>query len=138
MSDYHVIDHHHDEEAGVYRVLLGLPYETQQPMVDERGEPVREHIPLIGPEGEQVHDVDGKPVVLHGPQKFETQTHYHSHTEVVFAADDERWKGKSPEQIAEEQRADVKEQLDERAREAKRADELRAQRIQLPGSGQAL
>lgn len=136
-TDYHVIDHHHDADAGLYRLVIGTPEEITRPALDENGEPVLEPRPLLNELGEPVLDVDGKEVVL-AQSKLETVTHYPAREDFVFADDDERWQGKEPEEVAKEQRADVRKQLRERERQNARDAELRAQRLQLPGSGQAL
>jgi hypothetical protein len=133
-----VMDHHHDEANGVYRLTLGHPVQTEKPMFDEAGNPVVEHLPLHAPDGSVAKDVDGKEVYLPGPQKFELVTEYVPSLDFVFADDDDRWKGKSPEEIAAEQRADVKAQMDERAAEQRKIEENLAKRVQLPGAGESL
>ena len=36
-NDYIVLDHHHDENEGVYRIVIGAPVETQVPKLDNDG-----------------------------------------------------------------------------------------------------
>lgn len=138
QNDLVVIDHHHDAENGVYRLTVGVPVQHEVPMTDEKGEPVFEAIALRDGEGNVAKDVDGKEVYLPGAQRFETTILYEPGATIVFADDDDRWKGKSPEDIAAEQRADVKAQMDERAAESAKAEAARASLVQLPGSGEAL
>lgn len=133
-----VLDHHHDAENSVYRLTLGRPIEVDRMVTDGEGNPVHEAVPLRDGEGGVAKDVDGKEVYLPGAPKFETVTEIVEGENFVFADDDDRWKDKTAEEIAAEQRADVKAQLAERADDAKRAEDARAQRLQLPGAGEAL
>jgi hypothetical protein len=75
---YVVIDHHHDPDAGVYRLVIGRE--------------VTDDVPVEDPPEE-------------GPF---TETKVIGHDDVrdfVFADTDERWQGRSDEDIAADQRA---------------------------------
>lgn len=112
-----VMDHNYDEDAGVYRLVVGTPVEHVVPLQDEEGN---------GLAGE-----DGEPMT-------ETVTEMVALEDFVFAADDRRWKNKSPETVATAQRKLVREAL--AAREQEAADQAAAATdlTEMPGVGDAL
>lgn len=119
-----VLEHHHDKHEGVYRLVVAREEMAEVVAVDEDGNPktrvVDEETGATEPVLEQV------PV--------------HSNVEdFVFAADDERWQGKTKEQVAKAQRKLVRAALEERQgvidAEARR---VTAARSALPGTGEAL
>ena len=138
MTEYHVLDHHLDADANVYRVHVGIPETAVRPKTDADGNPVLTQVTLADGEGNPQKDVDGREVVIWGPPETEEFTHYPQTTDFVFAADDERWQGKTEEEVAAEQRAEVKKALDKADKDRREADERRAKLQQLPGSGEAL
>lgn len=139
MNEYHVIDHHHDEQEGVYRLIIGVPYETERPVTDDEGNVVMDRIPLIGTDGEVQQDADGKEIYILGPAKFEKVVEHSAFEDFVFADDDERWQDKEPEEVAKAQRAEVRKVLREREKAQELlAAEQQAQRVQMPGTGKAL
>lgn len=155
-----VIEHSHDVSTGVYRVVLGYAIEEQRPAMEDDGvTPQREPGTLAtalkpkvdedgglvmedgGPvmEEQPVLDEDGKQVVWPGEMIYEDVTHYMPVEDFVFAADDSRWEGKSPEDVATEQRAVIRDALAARGRAAREAEaERAAAHTQLPGAGEAL
>lgn len=112
-----VTDHHHDQDAGVYRLALGQPVEHVKPMTDA--------------EGRVLLDDDGEPMM-------ESWTEHVPVGDFVFAADDERWQGKDSEQVAQEQRGLVRAALEERERAAQAAARREEARVALPGAGDPL
>jgi hypothetical protein len=77
---YVVIDHHHDPDAGVYRLVIGREVTSEVPLEDP--------------------DPDGPA----------TETVVVGHEDVrdyVFADSDDRWQGLSDDEIASQQRAAV-------------------------------
>lgn len=137
-TEYHVVDHHHDPASNVYRVVVGAPEEITRPATDHEGNPILEPAPLLDEHGEPMQDVDGRDVILPGRPKLETVTHYPATEDFVFADDDERWQGKSEEEIAQAQRAEVRKALDEREQMRIEAEQRVAERRKLPGTGEAL
>lgn len=109
-----VADHHHDTDAGVYRLVIGEVVEHEQNVVDETGA--------------LVLDDAGQPVT-------ETISEIVPVGDVVFADDDKRWSRKGAERIAAEQRDLVVEALAERA-EPEQAETTPP--TQLPGVGEPL
>lgn len=155
MSDLIVIDHHHDEDAGVYRIVVGVPVEHVMPMTDEDGnelfgpdrpvigedgEPLMRRVPIEGlADGEEPPEPEWEPVTERGEPMLETIIHHHPLEDFVFAADDERWEGKSPEEVAKAQREIIAEALQAREREAQTAARRAADaRTALPGVGDPL
>lgn len=135
MSKLTVIDHHHDEEGGVYRLTVGYPIERSVPVLDQ-GKPVYgPDVPLTDEDGEPVLS-GGEPIVSRGAPLTETVTEYVPTEDFVFAADDDRWADKAPAAIAQEQRRLIKEALDEREREA--AANQPGPTAELPGVGTPL
>jgi hypothetical protein len=87
MSEHVVIDHHHDTEAGVYRLCAGVPITDTRPMLDAAGNALL--------------DDDNQPLT-------ETVTvRYVDVVDVVFADADERWANLGATALAAEQRAIV-------------------------------
>lgn len=87
MSDHVVIDHHHDREAGLYRLTIGVPVIEDRPVLDKDGQP-------------KTHK-DGTPVLE------EVIAGHDQVRDFVFADDDERWKKKSDKRVAQLQRKAV-------------------------------
>lgn len=87
---YVVIDHHHDEQAGVYRLVVGLPVTDDVPVYED-GEVVLEE------------RVDGAVV----PRTEPVVVGHADVRDFVFATDDERWRDLSADEIAAAQRAIV-------------------------------
>jgi hypothetical protein len=71
---YVVIRHVLDEDRGVYALQLAEPVVAEVPLLDDDGEPIRE------PESGE-------------PKMVEEQIGWGPVREVVFAVDDDRWKG---------------------------------------------
>jgi hypothetical protein len=116
--DYVVLDHHHDPNEEVYRLTIGAPIYDEVPMTDG--------------DGNTLLDDDG--AVL-------TERRVVSHAAVedfVFAADDERWDGADPEEVAEGQRTLVQAALAERDRARAEVAARTAAVKQMPGAGEAL
>jgi hypothetical protein len=87
MSEHVVIDHHHDSEAGVYRLCAGVPVTDTRPMLDAHGAALL--------------DDDNQPLT-------ETVTvGYTDVVDVVFADSDDRWANLSADALAAQQRAIV-------------------------------
>lgn len=119
MSDYVVLDHHHDDQLGVYRVVIGIPVIQQIPMTDEEGGILR--------------DDDDQPMLE------ERELGHAGIEDFVFADDDERWHGKDADTVASEQRELVKKALSTRQHEAEEAAAARSAALSsMPGSGEAL
>lgn len=138
MSDYVVVDHHHDPDAGVYRLVVGRVVEEQRPVLDHEGNTVHKPQPMLDENGDPLRDFEGREVVLLGPPEMELVRETVPVEDFVFAADDKRWKGAKPEAIAEQQRAEVRKALQEREEAVSAAEAARAELLQLPGSGEAL
>lgn len=113
-ADHVVIDHHHDETNGVYQVVVGVPIIETQPLVDDEG--------LV------MLDDDGKPLAQ------QVTVGYEDVVDVVFAADDRRWRGRSDADIAADQREIVQASI---ARRDDLADDA-TPKTKLPGIGDAL
>lgn len=109
-----VMAHEHDQGAGVYRLIIGMAVDHHVAQTDEAG------LPLLNDDGERV---------------TEMERYIHPVEDYVFAADDERWQGKSGEEIAAEQRELVKAALAEREEQARAA--ARAPQS-MPGVGDLL
>lgn len=145
-TEYHVIDHHLDESvvdgegnpAPVYRITVATPEEIHVPETDADGNLVLTEQKLMGSDGEPQKDINGNEIIMPGPPNIVKKVHYPVTEDFVFAADDERWQGKSPEDIAAEQRQIVKDALDQRERDARAAEEARERRQAMPGVGEAL
>jgi hypothetical protein len=108
-----VISHGLDEAAGVWRIVVG----------DE----VFEQVPMLDTEGATLLDDDDLPLTerrLVGHEQIR---------DVVFAASDARWQGKTDEEIAAEQREIVR-----AAMETQSASEPPAPVVDLPGVGEPL
>lgn len=115
---YAVIDHHLDEQAGVYRLVIGVEVWEDRPVLGENGEPLvsEDEQPITHPE-------------LVG----------HEHVrDYVFAADDERWEGGTAEGVAQAQRELVAAALADEARVAQEAATAAAEPAVLPGVGARL
>jgi hypothetical protein len=114
MPDYTVLDHRLDGD--IYHVIVGRVETRVTAKV-----------------------IDGQLVMSNGePETEEVQVVTDLVEDFVFAADDERWQGKDPEQIAAEQRRLIKEQLDQRDQEREQAELRAAEAERLPGVGDAL
>lgn len=119
LMELHVLDHHHDALAGLYRLEVGIPVYRSEPMFDSDGGV------LLGDGGEPIMDL-----VLDG---------YSDRWDYVFADDAEQWAGLEPEAIAAEQRRIVADALNEQVEEF-REENVRqaAARTPLPGAGGVL
>lgn len=87
MAEHVVIDHHHDAEAGVYRLCIGVPVTDTRPLLDADGA-----------------------VLLDDSQQPLTESVTVGYTDlidVVFADDDDRWANLSAADLAAGQRAIV-------------------------------
>lgn len=135
-----VIDHHHDEAENVYRLVIGREVEHVETMLDEDGNQLHgPDQPLVGVDGEPVLGPDDQPVMRPGDPMTETVIHVEPLEDFVFAADDERWEGKSAEEVAKAQRAIIAEALQAREHEAEKAARRAADaRTALPGVGDPL
>jgi hypothetical protein len=168
MTDWHVVEHHYDSEATtptldddgelthkkspVYRLIVGQVVERQIPQTDGEGNAVYRQVEATNADGnvilEQVQtgtdEETGEPIVEDGDpllaqeQVVDVVTELVPVEDFVFAADDERWEGKTPAQVAALQRRLVKNALDRRAEEAAEEAKKQAARVDLPGTGEAL
>ena len=118
--------HHPDEGDGVYRLIHA---EQEEVTVYDFGDPqpakateLRSNPDFVEapPEGEEDDrtELQKQPAItvevdVDGPPKLIERTDlvHFDHREVVWAADDERWKGMSDEAIADAQRDDVRRAL---------------------------
>lgn len=109
--------------------LIKLPYTTMEPRFNGDGSPVLE--PVL--------DENDEPVMLPG-QPMQELGHVVVDTyDVKFAADDERWKDRSPEEVAKMQRAEIRKALKARDTKAEKAEARAARaRTALPGIGREL
>jgi hypothetical protein len=93
-----VVHHAHHPDEGVYKLQVATTIEDITPGIEPNPD-----FDLDKPESEE--NSPNRPVditVLLG---------YADHLDFVWADDDERWRGMDPEEIAAEQRAEVKEAL---------------------------
>jgi len=111
-----VLEHVHDRDAGVYRIVVGQVQLTEY----ERE--------LIGDDGAPILDDDGVAMTTIEEEEVVVATE-----DFVWADDDERWDKKTPQQIAQTQRWEVREALLKRMEEAQ-AQAARSQVTELPGS----
>lgn len=107
----------HQLEGDVYTLVVGETTTISVPMLDD--------------EGNSLLDDDGRPMVT-------TDTSMVSIEAFSFAADDERWQGKSDADIAAEQRDLVRETLTKRDAEQLAAQQAIAAAQRLPGVGDSL
>lgn len=156
---YVVVEHHFDpigggaqlptEEApepevqGAYRVVIGIPVTGLQTVVDEEGlavsrcsecerpvalgegiEPAKGHARGCSRTGEPGDEIAVEEVVVR----------YEGVREYLFAEDDERWSGLSPEDRAKVHREAIKEAISEQATERRAAPKTK----DLPGIGTEL
>lgn len=129
-----VIDHHHDADAGVFRLVTGYAVERVVPLTDETGAELRgPDVPLLDENGHQMKS-EGHPLMGPGEPMTETVTAYIPFEDFVFADDDPRWHGKSAGAITAEQRKLVREALREREERTPAATEP----VPLPGVGEPL
>jgi hypothetical protein len=110
-----VADHHHDSDAGVYRLVIGEIVEREQNVVDENGA--------------FVLDENGQP-------ETETISEIVPLEDVVFADDDERWRQMDPQALAAAQRKLVTHALAGRVTSAPASAAPAV--VQLPGVGDPL
>jgi len=146
MKDLVIVDHHRDVADEVYRLTVGYVVEEDGPVLDENGEPVMEEdrlvateVPAVDENGDPVFDEDGpkmepgEPLLVPGGPRIERQRFLVPMEDFVFAAFDDRWEGKTPEEIVREQKRLV------RAALRKRDEPVAAREIeQLPGVGDSL
>ncbi len=136
MDGYVIAAHEHDPLLDSYRLTIGVERQEERPKVDENGNPVFEMVPLTA-EGsdEPLVDKDGEPVKVPGDPVVETVPVVVPLEDFVFSAQDPKWKGKSKDEVAKEQRRLVRAAL--RARE--RAAGADARKLDsLPGVGDPL
>jgi hypothetical protein len=114
VSEHVVIDHHRDFDAGVYRLVTGIPIIEARPLLDERG------LALLDDDDQQLTEQ-----VIVG---------YDEILDVVFDAGDEQWSRLDAAAVAAKQREIVNDALIERATRADAAPETAT----LPGIGDAL
>lgn len=134
-----VVSHTHHADEGVYRLVVGQLVEHVVPMLDADGVPLVPDEPVLDDSGEPVLDDDGAPVTRPGEPMTETRTVLVAAEDFVFAAEDERWQDRAPEEVAADQRQIVKDALDRRAAEAERAEAARtAAASDLGGVGELL
>jgi hypothetical protein len=108
-----VIDHYLDRSDETYRLTIGYIDLVPVPVVDEAGEPV------VGEDGEPITEEQEVAVPVE---------------DFVFAAFDDSWKGKGPDEIVREQKRQVRAALRQRQDGAAPARE----RLDMPGVGDAL
>jgi hypothetical protein len=162
---YEVLAHERHEDAGVYRVVVGVPIRhetTEHVQVGERRpsgamqlvDDVRAYARELEKDADAAakHDDDDVRAAADGIAAAAERAHaradeleaaiepepvYEERSDVavlgheavedfVFAADDERWQGKTPSQIAEEQRRLVADALKQRASESEPQGEVQA------------
>ncbi len=119
MSDerqLRVLAHHLEPEIEVYRLAIGYVETVEVPEFDEDGEPVT----TTDDEGVEVPVTTRQEVVV--PVE-----------DFVFAAFDERWEGKGPDEIVAEQKRLVRAALRERETAA-----AEPKRLAMPGVGDPL
>jgi hypothetical protein len=127
-----VLEHHHDPEAGLYRLVVGTPVEDEVPVLDEDGEQLLDEVDA--PDGDGTISV---------PRTERQVIDYVDQFDIVFSADDTRWldsngKSKPAAEIAKVQRRLVKEALAARAA-ASSADAVEPPPVKsLPGAGETL
>jgi len=127
-----VMDHHHDPDAGVYRVVIGWEEMAEQTMLDEDGQPLyAEYEEHETPDGETVRVPVGDPMT----EQVSVVTPL---GDVVFADADDRWNGKTDEEIVESQLRSIKRAFKKREQEAQEAAEAAERRRVMPGVGQRL
>jgi len=114
-------DHYHDEEQEVYRVVINVIQE----------EPVE--VPVLDNDDNQVLDDDDKPLV-----NIEIREQVVHEFDILFSADDEQWKGQTPEHIANEQRRQIKEAMEAVESQHMEAVRRQAEFTQMPGIGEEL
>jgi hypothetical protein len=141
MPELIVLEHSHDADEGVYRLVVGYAREQEVDVLDEDGEPVRDvvDVPKRDADGNAVLDEEDEPVMELGlgPVKTETVRLLTPVEDFVFAADDERWQGLSAQDIASGQRDLVRDVL--REREAAEVEaRARSGGAELPGVGEPL
>jgi hypothetical protein len=113
-----VAEHVHDEIEGVYRLTIGESVSREQVLTDQDGKVVTDD---------------------EGVAQTETVAEIVPTEDIVFAADDDRWKGLEPAEIAAQQRELVTAALNQRKVDAQPAPpSLAAPPVQLPGVGEAL
>lgn len=154
MTDWHVVDHHLDEAAtelvpgeegdlltpvpaAVYRLTVGHVVEREVAVTDGDGNPIFNSTEARDEEGELITDLEGEPLMTVTPIT-ETVKELVPVEDFVFAADDERWAGKPPEEVAKLQRREVKKALALRDQQALDAAAAASSRTALPGTGKAL
>lgn len=115
---YVVIDHHHDEPAGVYRLTIGREVTEDRAKLDEDG------TPILTDQGAPATE---RVLIAHEDVR-----------EYVFAADDPRWQGLPDEEIAATQRSEIQATLDAEARDAEQATSSATETRPLPGVGASL
>jgi hypothetical protein len=86
-----VAEHVHDAEEGIYRLVVGESVEYEQIVTDENGDPVLD---------EET-----------GAVKTEMVSEILPLEDIIFAADDKRWKNQTPDAIAASQRQIVMDAL---------------------------
>lgn len=133
---YVVAHHAHHPDEGVYRLVFGEAHEVTEQIEEDnsRFDTSDEVLDRMG-------DPDFDPIVLQPTIIREvTRTVLMHLQEVVWDHEDERWDGLSVEQIAVEQRRDVKEAIDRRVALAERQQAEEAQRrvIEFDGAGTEL
>lgn len=117
---YHVLEHHLAHGVGAYRIVIGHGEpQDPTPVTDEDGDPV------LVPGTEEPMMEEAPDLILHVE-------------DFLFAADDKRWDGKTDEEIAAEQRADVLAALQNREEQAEVSAARAASVRDLPGVGETL
>lgn len=141
-----VVDHHHNPDDNVYRIVIGLREDMVFLVLDEDDNPVMMPAePILDQNGEQImrpklddegNIIEGEfePFMRSPEQMTEIRPVVTPVEDFLFDADDELWQGMSPEEIANKQRDIVKDALKQRAESARAASEP----TQLPGVGDPL
>ena len=127
MPDYVVLDHHVDEATEVYRLLIGEEIVERHARISPDGSPVMQ----------QVKASDGSGRMVEQPE-IEEERRIVYQEEFVFAVNDDRWAGQSPEDIASRQRQIVTEQLSMRRAVQEAEARRRASVQEMPGIGDPL
>jgi hypothetical protein len=126
-----IVEHVHDADAGVYRLVIGYEIIEVIPMTDEEGQ-------VLFSDYEELEGiVDGEEAVVRRPVGDPMTEQVRTVVPVedfVFSDTDERWDGKSDEEVAASQIRSVRRVL--KKREEAAADQPTPRKM--PGAGRAL
>jgi hypothetical protein len=146
MSQLTVIDHHLDEFLDVYRLTVGYASQVRVPVLDANGEQVFspdeiKRVPKIktGKDGKTFEDPnDFTEHVTPGKAMTQSATVFDAIEEFVFARHDERYEGKNPIEIAQDQRRSVRAALKRRERALQSQAAAAPDLVAMPGINEKL